>query len=157
MKKSIIYVLLCFLFVSCSSGFEKKALNQCEEEFSEAFKEDEGFEIDDKEVIFSDDSLCVVKLSISQDEDVKKDFEYIYVSTKYNGKEETYQGIFDLKEYKTSLTGFYYRNVDKESLPDEALQLLMKDGKSKEEALSIMLHIGALMKCMTYGKKIEDN
>ena len=32
---------------------------------------------------------------------------------------------------------------------DEALKLLMKDGKSKEEALSLFLHIGALMKCMT--------
>ena len=112
---------------------------------------------EDKEIVFSDDSLCVIKLTITKDENVKKDFEYIYVTTKYNGKEETYQSIFDLKEYKTSLTGFYYNNVDKDSQPDEALQLLMKDGKSKEEALSLFLHIGALMKCMTNGKKIEDD
>ena len=157
MKKSIIYVLFCILFASCSSGFEKKALDQCEKELSEAFKEDDGFEIEDKEIVFSDDSLCVIKLTITKDENVKKDFEYIYVTTKYNGKEETYQSIFDLKEYKTSLTGFYYNNVDKDSQPDEALQLLMKDGKSKEEALSLFLHIGALMKCMTNGKKIEDD
>ena len=97
MKKSIIYVLFCLLFVSCSSEYEKKALNQCEKEFSEAFKDDEEFKIGDKEVVFSDDSLCIVKLSIFKDENVKRDFEYIYVTTKYNGKEETYQSIFDLK------------------------------------------------------------
>ena len=156
MKKSIIYVLFCLLFVSCSSEYEKKALNQCEKEFSEAFKDDEEFKIGDKEVVFSDDSLCIVKLSIFKDENVKRDFEYIYVTTKYNGKEETYQGIFDLREYKTSFTGYYYNNVDKDSQPDEALQLLMKEGKSKDEALSLFLHLGAIMKCMTYGKKVED-
>ena len=65
MKKSIIYVLFCILFVSCSSGFEKKALDQCEKELSEAFKEDDGFEIEDKDIVFSDDSLCVIKLTIN--------------------------------------------------------------------------------------------
>lgn len=165
MRKILFSLLLAVIAVgvmSCSS-IESKAKKQLRQTIEEVMKNPDTFKMKNEKVLISDDSLFVMTFNgigeNSYGGHTNQKYEYIYLKNETEDKGIEYMEYLGDANDKTSVSEMYKKYTKHEADISEMhlIEVLMKEGKTEEEAIIMQTYMTALIKCIMSGRTIEED
>ena len=165
MKKILFSLLLAVIAMgvtSCNS-IESRARKQLKETIVEVMKNPDTFKMKNEKVLISDDSLFVMTFNgigeNSYGGHTNQKYEYIYLKNETKDEGIEYMEYIGDADDKTSVSAMYrkYMKHEADKSDTHLIEVLMKEGKTEEEAIIMQAYMTALIKCIISGRKIEED
>lgn len=146
------------IICSCSGSIENKAKEQLEKTVKEFAKDPSSISINNLEVIFSDDSICIFNFKLSGRNGFglisTKNCEYVYLTKKKkNDKkpEEAYELLRDLDKKKSimSIAKDLYKKIHRK-------EGSVASDMSEDEIKANYIHCTAYAHVLMYGREVVD-
>lgn len=166
MKKLFYFLLTIVLFTACTSNsIESDAKEQMKKTLAEFMKDPSSMSINNEEIVFSDDSICVIQANVSGKNGFggvsNSRMEYIYRTEKKEGKLKYYESLQNLEDKGTKSimerAKEHYQYVENEHLySDDSNYAKMTEAERKADAIHFIAAIALGYREVNSKKKDND-
>ena len=160
--KKIFYLLVIAVFCSCSNGLKNEAKKQMEKTFKELAKDPSSVSFNNVKVMFDNDSVCIIDLSVSAKNGfgaiTSKEYEYVYLIDTSDSTKCKRELVRDLSEIesimKMARLAYQDKKWKKGSLVDK-----MSDDDKKAYYIYFYAHLSSLImgRSVNYNQNDVDN